>query len=232
MRNKTLQLTTVALAAMALPSVASAQSGDELLALGDGELRSALDTRYDAGLAASENAAIVNADNPKYLWALETKVQCGIAIGYTKSDTRDETSIRKCAMAYNMLNRQAAPPPPPPPPPAICDARVAGTVYFEFDSTDVPADTSALLDELTLTTAACSWKRFVVVGHTDRAGSNAYNEALALRRADAIVAMMQARGIGESVIAASGRGETDTAVDTPDGVRERLNRRVEITVQR
>ena len=237
MNRKLLAMAGMAAAAFALPTslaAQDAQSGSDLLALGDGELDDALETRYDAGLAASTNDAIVNGNDPRYLWALETKVQCGIAIGYRKSSTRDEPSIRKCALAYAMLNRQprVMTPPVRPEPPAICNARVAGTVYFEFDSAAVPASTSELLDELTTTTATCSWKSFVVVGHTDRSGSNAYNDALALRRAEAIAQLMRGRGIGESVLAVSGRGEEDPAVDTADGVREERNRRVEITVQR
>jgi outer membrane protein OmpA-like peptidoglycan-associated protein len=39
------------------------------------------------------------------------------------------------------------------------------------------------------------------------------------------------RGVPDGEIATAGRGESDPAVPTPDGVREPRNRRVEIVLQ-
>jgi outer membrane protein OmpA-like peptidoglycan-associated protein len=41
---------------------------------------------------------------------------------------------------------------------------------------------------------------------------------------------LEARGIDASLITADGRGETELAVSTRDGVREPLNRRSEVTI--
>ncbi|MEB3416416.1 OmpA family protein [Alteriqipengyuania sp. WL0013] len=238
MRSKTFHALLLGGAAMTLPGLAAAQTmGDDLLALDGDQLRDALEMRYDAGLAASENPAIVGADDPRYLWALETKVQCGIAIGYTKSGTKDAPSIRKCALAYEMMQRV----------PRVviddeveeevvverpeCENSATSSIYFEWDSAVVPASAAANLRGLVSQAQACGWTRFSVVGHTDTSGSDAYNDALSLDRANAVAGDMAELGIGMDRMAVSARGENDLQKSTADGVREPDNRRVVVTAQ-
>jgi outer membrane protein OmpA-like peptidoglycan-associated protein len=71
----------------------------------------------------------------------------------------------------------------------------------------------------------------VVVGHTDSVGSIATNDALALRRAETVRAMLIAQGLAPASIVAVGRGKRELLVPTPDGVAEPRNRRVEIVVR-
>lgn len=218
---------------------ASAQSDDfaMLMGLGDNELVSELTMRYDAGLAASLDQSIIGADDPRYLWALETKVQCGIALGYMKSDTRDETSIRNCAHAYLMMQRVPAPPPvvvappPPQPKPAICSEDIVGIAFFEFDSAEVSSDAGTMLNTVAQHVSICGWRRLDVVGHTDQAGSNQYNMGLSEARADAIAAALRSRNVGGVQIDVSAQGESNPRVPLPDGTRSPQNRRVEISAE-
>jgi outer membrane protein OmpA-like peptidoglycan-associated protein len=71
----------------------------------------------------------------------------------------------------------------------------------------------------------------VVVGHTDRVGSVAYNDALSLRRAGRVRDQLVQIGIPGEQILVAGRGEREPRVPTEDEVAEPLNRRVEITVR-
>ena len=71
----------------------------------------------------------------------------------------------------------------------------------------------------------------IVVGHTDRVGSVADNDRLALRRAEKVRAQLIAQGLAEENISASGRGEREPLVATADEVAEARNRRVEILVR-
>jgi len=71
----------------------------------------------------------------------------------------------------------------------------------------------------------------VVIGHTDSLGSNATNDALALRRAEAVRAMLIAQGLQPASIVAVGRGKRELLVPTADNVAEPRNRRVEILVR-
>ena len=71
----------------------------------------------------------------------------------------------------------------------------------------------------------------VVVGHTDALGSDATNDALALKRAQTVRASILGRGIAADSVSAVGRGKRELLVPTSDGVAEPRNRRVEILVR-
>ena len=226
-----------ALAGMAVglvPTAASAQ--DDLMSLDGSELRDAVQMRYDAALALTNDPAILNANDPRYVWASEAKAQCGIALGFLKSGTKDEVSLSKCDMAYGMMNRPpqarvSAPAPQASAPPAeICEADVPGLIFFEFDSATPQQDAVETVEYVVENAPVCNWTSFTVVGHTDRSGSNMYNQGLSERRAEAIESLMVGRGISDASIATRAEGEENPRVPTADGVRELQNRRVEIQV--
>ncbi|MCT2558919.1 OmpA family protein [Tsuneonella sp. YG55] len=233
--RKTL-VTTAAVAIAVIAAPGQAQDGS-LSGLDLGSLRAEIQQRYDAALALSSDPAIVSANNPRFVWANEAKAQCGIALGFLKSSTRDETSIGKCELAARMMNRVPAPmaPVPPPvvagPPAEICNQRIPGIVFFEFDSATPPADATQTIEFVSKNAAACRWTAFEVVGHTDRAGSNAYNMGLSQRRAQAVASLMASMGVPQSAITTAARGEEEPRVPTEDGVRNPQNRRVEIGVR-
>ena len=70
-----------------------------------------------------------------------------------------------------------------------------------------------------------------VIGHTDRVGNDAENDALSLQRAQTLRGAMLDLGIPAARIRAAGRGERQPLVPTEDGVEEPRNRRVEINVR-
>ncbi len=234
MRKTAALLAASSLAVGIVPTAAHAQ--DDLMAMEGDSLRAEVERRYEAGLAMTLDQAIVDANDPRYLWASETKVQCGIAIGYLKSNTRDETSLSKCAMAYDMMMRNpqprvvAVPPPPPPPPANICDATAPDLIFFEFDSAMPGSEAGQVVDYVTTNAGPCGWSAFRVVGHTDTSGSNMYNQGLSERRAQAVAELMTSRGVPRTAITTEASGEANPRVPTADGVRELQNRRVEIVV--
>ena len=69
-----------------------------------------------------------------------------------------------------------------------------------------------------------------VIGHTDTRGSKAYNTRLANCRANAVADSLAAQGINRQQLRVGARSELDPAVSTGDGVREALNRRVNISI--
>lgn len=215
----------------ALPGTAWAQ---DLTSIDDEDtLQSELQQRYDAALGLTLDPAIIRANDPRYTWANEAKVQCAIALGYLKSDTRDEDSIRKCQTAAEMMRRLPAPPPPlpaPTPPPA-CPRQNPGMVFFEWDSAEVPADARQTIEFVARNAAPCGWRNFDVVGHADRSGTNEYNQGLSQRRAQAVADLMTSMGIAQTAVTTAARGEEQPRVPTEDGVRELQNRRVEISVR-
>ncbi|WP_421707651.1 OmpA family protein [Algihabitans sp.] len=104
-------------------------------------------------------------------------------------------------------------------------------VFFSFDSAQIDAGGMNIVDDAVAAAQQMGIIDFSVTGHADRAGSEAYNLALSLRRANAVRDALVARGILSQNISVAGRGEAEPAVPTPDGVREPANRRVEIVIQ-
>lgn len=233
--NHKMQIAMGVFAIVSLPACAQAQSAaPDLMSLGVSELRGEIGRRYDDALALTQDQTVVAVDNTRFVWASQAKAQCGIALGFLKSGHKDPVSIGKCDDAWRRMQGQPAPvvaaAPPPPPNPA-CGETIAGIIFFDFDVDAVPASASQTLDAVVQNTASCSWQRLVVTGHTDRAGSDAYNNALSIRRANNVAALLASRGIDSGKLEVSGHGETEPRVPTVDGERNPQNRRVEITVK-
>ena len=105
------------------------------------------------------------------------------------------------------------------------------TVYFDFDKSVINPAGQAVINDVLADAAKHAPSSVSVTGHTDRAGPEDYNMALSLRRADAVRSSLIAGGVAADKITVAGRGESEPAVPTADGVREAKNRRVEIILQ-
>ena len=103
------------------------------------------------------------------------------------------------------------------------------TIQFAFDSATLEAADLDLLVALAGNTRKLQGA-IEVAGHADRAGSEAHNMGLSKRRAAAVGAVLHGLGIPRQRLALSAHGEGRPRIATPDGTRERRNRRVEITV--
>lgn len=71
----------------------------------------------------------------------------------------------------------------------------------------------------------------LIVGHTDTVGSAKTNQTLSERRAEKVRQGLIVLGVPSASIQASGRGERELLVATPDNTKEPRNRRVEISVR-
>ncbi len=218
------------------PTQAFAQDETEtLMAMSVDDLRGEMQSRYDRGLALSVDDAIISANDNRFMWANEAKVQCGIALGFLKSSTKDRSSVSKCVLAARLMEVVSVPVVVPPPAPEprndFCDNQVAGMVFFEFDSAEVPASASETLAFVRENAAPCGWTVIEAVGHTDRSGSDDYNQRLSEERAEAVANFLASMGIARSMVSTSAEGESAPRVPTADGVRNLQNRRVEITAK-
>lgn len=77
-------------------------------------------------------------------------------------------------------------------------ADVPNTVNFAFNSAVLDAQAQAILRQQADWIRQFPEVRFRVYGHTDLVGSDAYNKALGLRRAQAVVAYLSTQGISRS----------------------------------
>lgn len=106
-------------------------------------------------------------------------------------------------------------------------------VHFEFDRADLDSSGSRQVLELgrALTGADMHPASFLLVGHTDKRGSRAYNQILSERRALTVKMELERRFpalVGK--LKATGRGETQLLYDGDDETDHMLNRRVKITL--
>jgi outer membrane protein OmpA-like peptidoglycan-associated protein len=135
-----------------------------------------------------------------------------------------------------------APPPPPPPTPAITPAAPPPAaavppaprpfeVYFEFDRATLTPDARAVVNQAAQNAKQGQATRIIATGHTDTVGSARYNQALSVRRANAVRAALIEDGIAPNQIETRGVGKNELAVPTADNVNEPRNRRVEIIIQ-
>jgi len=119
----------------------------------------------------------------------------------------------------------AAQPYVPPAPPVVPRSYL---VFFDFDKSDLAPEARQIVDNAAKNAKTASITRIEVKGHTDTVGSDAYNMRLSRRRAEAVAAELEQRGIPSDQIAIVAKGKRDLLVPTADGVREPQNRRVEI----
>jgi OOP family OmpA-OmpF porin len=104
-------------------------------------------------------------------------------------------------------------------------------LFFAFDSALLTAESESVINQAVAAASAAGAEEFSVTGHADRAGSEEYNARLSLQRANAVKDALLARGIGSGAVSVAGRGESEPAVPTADGVAEQANRRVIIIIQ-
>lgn len=101
---------------------------------------------------------------------------------------------------------------------------VPTTITFAFNSAQLTPEAQAVLDRQANFIRQFPEVRFRVYGHTDLVGSNAYNQRLGQRRAEAVVAYFAARGISRSRLEALvSYGETRPVIQT--SAPEEQNRR-------
>ena len=127
-------------------------------------------------------------------------------------------------------------PKPPAPAPAAPAAPVsekvtyAADAFFDFDKSVVKKEAKAKLDDLVGKTGAIALEVIIAVGHTDSVGSDAYNQKLSVRRAEAIKAYLVSKGIEKNRIYTEGKGEKQPVADNKTAEGRAKNRRVEIEV--
>ncbi|MBI1814128.1 MAG: OmpA family protein [Deltaproteobacteria bacterium] len=120
--------------------------------------------------------------------------------------------------------------PPPAPAPVMKKKIVLRGVNFDFSKSNIRPDAVPILDQAISTLKESSGITISVEGHTDDIGSDEYNQALSLRRAEAVRDYLASHGIAASRMTVQGFGESSPVAtnDTDEGRAQ--NRRVELRV--
>jgi OOP family OmpA-OmpF porin len=140
-------------------------------------------------------------------------------------DIYDHTAMVTVGYKFGQPTRAAEPPPPPP-----ATTRQSYVVFFDFDRADITAPALQTIRQAAAAAKSGTRTSLSVTGHADRSGSDAYNMALSMRRANAVKDALVREGIPAGNMQVVARGEGEPLVPTADGVREPQNRRVEIVI--
>ena len=129
----------------------------------------------------------------------------------------------------------AAPAPAPAPAPAASAAAAtkvtyAADVFFASNNAVLKAAGKAKLDDLVDKVKGINLEVIVAVGHTDSAGKDASNQALSVRRAEAVKAYLVSKGIEKNRVYTEGKGSKQPVADNKTKEGRAKNNRVEIEV--
>ncbi|MBT9494631.1 MAG: OmpA family protein [Paucibacter sp.] len=107
-----------------------------------------------------------------------------------------------------------------------------GDVLFELGRAEVKPAAQQSLRKLAEFLQQHPNRQVLIEGHTDNSGGSALNEALSLRRADAVKAALLAAGtnLAATGISTVGHGERFPVADNVNASNRALNRRVEIYI--
>lgn len=103
-------------------------------------------------------------------------------------------------------------------------------INFELDKAIIPDVNKPLLDRAVQIMEQVPDMELMIIGHTDKLASNAYNMELSQERADAVKEYMVSQGADASKLQTTGKGETDPIADNSTEQGRFRNRRIEFTV--
>lgn len=105
-----------------------------------------------------------------------------------------------------------------------------GNVTFDHDQSNVKSQFYGTLDQVASTLNEYNQTVIQVAGFTDSTGSDAYNQGLSERRANAVASYLTSKGVGSNRMVIKGMGESYPIASNDSDAGRAQNRRVEITI--
>ena len=106
----------------------------------------------------------------------------------------------------------------------------AADAFFDFDKATLKPEGKAKLDDLASKLNSLNLEVIIAVGHTDSVGSDAYNQKLSIRRAEAVKGYLVNKGVDAKRVYTEGKGEKQPVATNKTAAGRAQNRRVEIEV--
>ncbi|MDR2614282.1 MAG: OmpA family protein [Candidatus Accumulibacter sp.] len=101
----------------------------------------------------------------------------------------------------------AAPPKAPAAAPVQTKETISADALFDFDKAVLRPEGKAKLDDIVAKSQQLALEVVIAVGHTDRIGSDAYNQKLSERRAAAVKDYLVSKGIAANRVYTEGKGK-------------------------
>ena len=105
---------------------------------------------------------------------------------------------------------------------------IPSDISFDTGRADIKSNLRPILDQFASGLSGQPNTEVRIIGHTDNTGSDAINDPLSQRRADAARDYLAARGVDPRRILTAGRGEHEPVADNSTDAGRARNRRVEI----
>jgi OOP family OmpA-OmpF porin len=195
--------------------------GGVITAIAAGVLFASTATAHEAGQA---NAGYVGDNSGHYI--TDSNGNCV----KTGSWTADMMTV-DCGAPAPVEAKAPPPPPAPPPAPTYETVTLTSEALFDHDKSNLKpqgkAQLDALADKINKDDRVVDVK---IIGHTDSDGSEAYNQALSLRRANTVRDYVVEKGVRPEIISVSGMGESQPVADNSTKEGRAQNRRVEVMV--
>ncbi|HET7098536.1 MAG TPA: OmpA family protein [Casimicrobiaceae bacterium] len=205
-----------------------------------GALIGAMSAAFSAGAAAQANP-----QNTGYWISVQTPPETNVWRSGNYGDPRTSNLCWRAgywtpAMAIVECDPDLVPKPPPPAP-AVQKITLASKALFDFDKAVLKPEGKAAIDTEIIAKLRDVQKLelVLVTGHTDRIGTQAYNQKLSERRADAVRDYLVSKGVARDKIETLGMGKTQPVpgvVCNQKAMKELIaclapNRRVEVEVK-
>lgn len=117
-----------------------------------------------------------------------------------------------------------------PPAPTSEKVTFAADAFFDFDKAVLKSEAKTKLDDMASKLQGINLEVVIAVGHTDSVGSDAYNQKLSVKRAEAVKAYLVSKGIEANRVYTEGKGKKQPVADNKTAEGRAQNRRVEIEV--
>lgn len=137
-----------------------------------------------------------------------------------------------------LANHECDPDLMPKPPKAATPAPVVSTktitlstdALFDFDKAILKPNGKKALDALVGDAKAVTVTKIVIEGHADSIGTDAYNQKLSERRAQAVKAYLTGKGVNPQKMETVGYGESRPVADNKTSAGRAQNRRVNVNI--
>ncbi len=191
---------------------------------GCANIDTANNTQKGAGIGAIVGALLGKAtgdnDKSRYVWGAAVGAIAGGAIG-NYMDQQEAALREELADTGVELVRDGD----------SLHLIMPGDITFGTNSAAISQDFFPVLADVAKVLNQYQQTTLVIAGHTDDRGSEAYNQNLSKRRAEAVKARLIVNQVNQARMTTIGLGEYQPKVANTDDVSRQQNRRVELEIQ-
>ena len=183
---------------------------------------------FAAALGLTVTAASAQApNNDGYLFDNRGLVaKSGYGLCWKTTRWTPAMAIAECDPDLVKKAEAAKPAPGPTPKPAAQKVTLAADALFDFDKAVLRSEGKAKLDDVTSKLKGMKLEVIIAVGHTDRIGSDKYNQKLSEKRAEAVKGYLVGKGVEPNRVYTEGKGEKQPVTGDKCGKTDKKSKKL------